>query len=40
MMPFLWYLIALGVTTLWMGYHLDWYLLRWPVAAWSTGCFF
>ena len=32
MMPFLWYLIALGVTTLWMGYHLDWYLLRWPVA--------
>ncbi|MFN2238415.1 MAG: hypothetical protein ABR524_03395 [Thermoanaerobaculia bacterium] len=32
MMPFLWYLIALGVMTAWMGYHLDWYLLRWPVA--------
>jgi hypothetical protein len=30
--PFIWVLIALGVTTLWMGYRLKWHLLRWPVA--------
>ena len=26
------YLIAFGVATLWMGYSLDWWALRWPVA--------
>jgi len=30
--PFALYLIALGVTTLWMGYALEWWALRWPVA--------
>ena len=30
--PYTIYLIALGVTTLWLGYVLDWYLLRWVVA--------
>jgi hypothetical protein len=30
--PFALYLIALGVATLWMGYSLDWWALRWPVA--------
>ncbi|MBI2212533.1 MAG: hypothetical protein HYU52_02715 [Acidobacteria bacterium] len=30
--PFIVYLLALGITTLWMGYELDWHLLRWPVA--------
>ena len=30
--PFAFYLIAFGVATLWMGYSLDWFALRWPVA--------
>jgi hypothetical protein len=30
--PFALYLIALGVATLWMGYALEWWVLRWPVA--------
>ncbi|MCM2314007.1 MAG: hypothetical protein NDJ92_02505 [Thermoanaerobaculia bacterium] len=30
--PFIIYLLALGIVTLWMGYELDWHLLRWPVA--------
>lgn len=30
--PFAFYLIALGVATLWMGYSLDWWGVRWPVA--------
>lgn len=30
--PFILYLLALGIVTLWMGYELDWHLLRWPVA--------
>lgn len=30
--PFIVYLLALGIVTLWMGYELDWHLLRWPVA--------
>lgn len=33
MIPFVWVLIGLGVATLWMGYHLKWHFLRWPVAA-------
>ncbi len=33
MVPFVWYTAGLGVTTLWMGYQLRWYALRWPVAA-------
>lgn len=33
MVPFTWYFVGLGVTTLWMGYRLKWHLLRWPVAA-------
>ena len=31
--PHAFFLIALGVATLWMGYSLDWLLVRWPVAA-------
>lgn len=31
--PFVFYLTALGLATLWMGYVLDWRMLRWPVAA-------
>ena len=27
------FLIGFGVATLWMGYSLDWMLVRWPVAA-------
>jgi hypothetical protein len=30
--PFAFYLIAFGVATLWMGYALDWRIVRWPVA--------
>ena len=30
--PFACYLIALGVTTLWLGYALGWTALRWPAA--------
>ena len=30
--PFAVFLILLGIATLWMGYALDWVLLRWPVA--------
>ncbi|MFA6956044.1 MAG: hypothetical protein WC538_09255 [Thermoanaerobaculia bacterium] len=30
--PFAIYLLGLGIVTLWMGYELDWHLLRWPVA--------
>jgi len=30
--PFAFYLIAFGVATLWLGYSLDWWGLRWPVA--------
>jgi len=30
--PFALYLLGLGIVTLWMGYELDWHLLRWPVA--------
>ena len=30
--PFAFYLIAFGVATLWMGYSLDWPVIRWPVA--------
>jgi len=30
--PFALFLVLLGVATLWMGYVLDWTLLRWPVA--------
>jgi len=26
------YLVLLGVATLWLGYVLDWYALRWPIA--------
>lgn len=33
MVPFVWLLAALGITTLWMGYKLKWHLIRWPVAA-------
>jgi len=32
MVPFVWYLTALGILTLWMGYKLKWHALRWPVA--------
>jgi hypothetical protein len=31
--PHAFFLIAFGVATLWMGYSLDWLLVRWPVAA-------
>ncbi len=31
--PHAFFMIALGVATLWMGYSLDWLLVRWPVAA-------
>ena len=31
--PFALYLIALGIATLWLGYLLEWHLLRWFVAA-------
>jgi hypothetical protein len=31
--PHAYFLIAFGIVTLWMGYSLDWLLLRWPVAA-------
>jgi hypothetical protein len=31
-LPFAVSLILLGVATLWLGYSLDWILLRWPVA--------
>ncbi len=37
MVPFVWYLTGLGVTTLWMGYRLKWHLLRWPTAALLDG---
>ncbi len=30
--PFACFLIALGVATLWFGYSLDWWGLRWPAA--------
>ena len=30
--PHAFFLIAFGVATLWMGYSLDWLLVRWPVA--------
>jgi hypothetical protein len=30
--PFAMFLVLLGVATLWLGYVLDWTLLRWPVA--------
>jgi hypothetical protein len=30
--PFAFYLIALGVATLWLGYTLDWWGPRWPAA--------
>lgn len=30
--PFAWFLLALGITTLWLGYSLDWVFIRWPVA--------
>jgi len=30
--PFALFLVLLGVATLWIGYVLDWTLLRWPVA--------
>lgn len=30
--PFALFLVLLGVATLWLGYVLDWTLLRWPVA--------
>ncbi|MCX6551245.1 MAG: hypothetical protein NTY02_09625, partial [Acidobacteria bacterium] len=30
--PHAFFLITLGVATLWMGYSLDWLLVRWPVA--------
>ncbi len=30
--PFACFLIALGVVTLWFGYSLDWWGLRWPAA--------
>jgi hypothetical protein len=30
--PFALYFIAFGVATLWMGYSLDWWALRWPAA--------
>ena len=30
--PFAVFLILLGIGTLWMGYALEWVLLRWPVA--------
>jgi hypothetical protein len=30
--PYAVFLVLLGVATLWMGYVLDWTLLRWPVA--------
>ena len=33
MAPFAFYLIALGIATLWLGYVFGWTLLRWPVAA-------
>ena len=32
MAPFAFYLIALGIATLWLGYVFGWTLLRWPVA--------
>jgi hypothetical protein len=32
LIPFTLFLIALGVGTLWMGYSLEWVMLRWPVA--------
>ncbi len=31
--PHAFFLILFGVATLWMGYSLDWLLVRWPVAA-------
>ena len=31
--PFAVFLIAFGVATLWLGYALDWWGMRWPVAA-------
>jgi hypothetical protein len=31
--PHAYFLILLGVATLWMGYSLNWLALRWPVAA-------
>lgn len=30
--PFVLFLVLLGVATLWLGYVLEWTLLRWPVA--------
>jgi len=30
--PHAFYLIAFGVASLWMGYSLDWFIGRWPVA--------
>jgi hypothetical protein len=32
-LPHAFFLIAFGVAALWMGYSLDWLLVRWPVAA-------
>jgi len=31
--PHAFFLILFGVAALWMGYSLDWLLVRWPVAA-------
>ena len=31
--PHAYFLILFGVAALWMGYSLDWLLVRWPVAA-------
>ena len=31
--PHAFFLILFGVAALWMGYSLDWFLVRWPVAA-------
>ena len=31
--PHAFFMILFGVATLWMGYSLDWLVLRWPVAA-------
>lgn len=33
MVPFALYLTALGIATVWLGYLLEWWLLRWIVAA-------
>ena len=33
LLPFALLLIAFGTATLWIGYAIDWTLLRWPVAA-------